>query len=169
MKRIVNLFIKVVTVVSLFFMMSILFLSFINNSDLVAFTNIFKYPVFIYLLFSIPSVYLVLCVNKYIDKAKKLKWLKILSWALLVLGQLFIIKLFNPVQITDSYVINNQAISIAKGLEKSVNIANYPYFGQYYNNNFVLVVSIYVAKFCKMFYIDYTLGFTLFNVFCPRQ
>lgn len=166
MKKFVSVFVKGITILT-FVLLGIVFLqSIFNEANLIFTKSVFKYPFILYILFSIVFLFLLMCIFKRINKAslKKMKWVKIASVVVLILGQILIIKVFNPVQVTDSYVINNQAISIAEGVEKSVDVPNYPYFGQYYNNNFVLVVSIYLARFFKLIHLDYTLGYTLFNV-----
>ena len=71
--------------------------------------------------------------------------------------------MFKPVQVTDSYVAEDEAVAIATNIQNKIDVSNTPYFQNYSNNNFYVVISILLGRLFKLCHIDYNLGYTIFN------
>ena len=166
MKRLINLFIKAIKILTIIFCIFILIGTLLKWNNLLLLRQMIKYPILIYLPFSILFGYFLVAINKYIDglNNKRLRLFKIGLLVVLFLIQFIIIRSFNIPQSTDAYVTNDQAVSITMGLEKKVTTVSNPYFGQYSNNNFYLVLSIFLARLFKTIQLDYNLGFIIFNI-----
>ena len=165
MNKLIKVFMRLIIIISIIFFLIITYQSLFYLKDAnYLLKTVNKYYIVLW-LFSLFLFLLIAIINRLIDKsyAKKLKIVKIILLVLLLFGQIVIIKAINPVQITDSYIVNDQAISIAEGLEKKVDVVANSYFSKYSNNNGCLVLTIYIAKFLKIMKIDYTMGFTIFN------
>lgn len=165
MKKFISIFMKLIIVISIFLFLLITYKSLFYIKDATYLLKVMDKPYIILWLISFLLLLILMIVNKVINKAdeKKLKLLKIVLLIFLFFGQILIIKAINPVQITDSYIVNDQAIAIAEGLEEKVDIVSNSYFARYSNNNGCLILSIYVVNFLKLIKVDYTLGFTIFN------
>lgn len=164
MKRFTKIFIKLITYISILLFIVVLYDSLFKIENNLYIKKIIHNPYIIYWITSTMLIFIFNLLNNYINKAsnKKLKILKIALVAIMIVLQIIIISLFNPVQKTDALIVNDQAISIAEGIEKKVPTSN-TYFQWITNNNGVLILSIYLVKIFKLIHIDYTLGFTIFS------
>lgn len=106
-------------------------------------------------------------VFKFINKCNETK-LKYINYilVLLMLGmQAILILAIDVGQITDPFIVNDQALSIAKGIENTID-SDMGYFAAYGNNYFVVVATIYFYKILMFFGIsDFNFYFELLNVF----
>lgn len=167
MKNIFNKFMKMSLILSVSFFILVTFKSFFEVSKSKYLTQVLSCPYIIYWFFAILILLILFILNNVINNlsSKKRKIFMIVGIGMLILGQGLIVSIFNQVQITDPYLVNDQAISIAEGLESRVDVTTNSYFRNYSNNNFCFVISIYLVRFFKLIGLkNYNLGFTLFNV-----
>lgn len=107
-----------------------------------------------------------LVLFSYIDKCSKkmLRILKILFVSILIVGQLIIVFSFDVLQITDAYLIRDQALAIVEGIDQTIDYESTWYFVRYGNNNFVLVLTVWVYKLLDLLNISNdNLVFALLN------
>ncbi len=164
MKKITGVFTKTIIVLTIFFFLIILYDALFETDDTLYIIKQFNNSYIIYWFASILIMLFFNCLNDFINKSdiKRLKIVKILLVVLLFIGEIFIITSFNPVQKTDPFHVNDQAISIGLGEESHVS-NDYNYFKHYSNNNGCLVLSIYLVKVFKTLNIDFSTGFAIFN------
>ncbi len=103
-----------------------------------------RYPhVFIWLLACIFLLVLI-SLTKLIRKSQRTKLIAIFFFLILITGQTILLWAFNPSQITDAYMVQDQALAIAAGIQSTVE-DNF-YFRIYGNNNLLLILFIYINK-----------------------
>ncbi|MDD3185618.1 MAG: hypothetical protein PHD70_13070 [Anaerostipes sp.] len=78
-------------------------------------------------------------------KEERAKKIQLVLWVIILSLQAFILLFTNATQVTDSYMINDQALNIAKGIERHADFSG-SYFSVYSNNNLMLTIMIYSYK-----------------------
>lgn len=105
---------------------------------------------------------------RYIDRCtqSQSKYIKIILWCILGLGQIFILYMFQTAPRTDSFIVQDQALAIVKGIDQKIDYTSTWYFTRYGNNNLYLVISVFLYKLCELFGIqDQLRFFAIFNIF----
>jgi len=127
-------------------------------------SNKYFYYMF-YLFLSILTFLLFIGVKKLIDKLnpKKLILFNVISFLLIIVGQLILFVSFDVEQVTDAFGVNERAISIVNG-DSDLNLY-YDYFEMYENNNMDLYTTINVLRIAKLFHVtNYTRFLVFFNI-----
>ena len=164
MKKYINIFCKAIVLLMVIFILIILAGSFMTTVNF-SYLKSKKILIPIYFVASMILLGLIMILNNIINKSnnKRMKIIKIISVVLILIGQIFIISMFKPVQVTDSYVAEDEAVAIATNIQNKIDVSNTPYFQNYSNNNFYVVISILLGRLFKLCHIDYNLGYTIFN------
>lgn len=108
----------------------------------------------------------VILMFQYIDKwdEKKLTRLSIGCLFILIVGQIVMMFCFDVVQITDSFLVRDQALAIVQGIDKHIDYESIWYFKRYGNNNFYLLLTVWLYRLFEVLHIQNTsLAFVIFN------
>lgn len=148
-------------------MVAFLFITsiFTLNISSLNFAEIMKHSWLFVLFFSLVLGVIVYSVFKAINRCddKKLKYINYVLILVLLLSQLILIVLVDIVQVTDPFLVNDQALAIAKGKEKFIDSSS-DYFASFGNNYFVVVATVYFYKILMFFGIsDFNNFFELLN------
>lgn len=165
MIKFLNRFRKIIIILSISLFSIILYSSLLKTDSSKYLNKVFTNSYIIYWLGTILLIGIMIIIHRVIKQIdiKKIKYVILIESIALIIGQIFIIKAFYPVQVTDSYLINDQAQSIALNIDKQVDYTYSSYFKRYSNNNFCLLITISLFKLFKFINIDYSLGLTIFN------
>lgn len=165
MIKALNRFRKIIIILSISLFSIILYSALLNVGSSKYLNRVFNNSHIIYWIGTFLLLAFVIVMHRVIQKVniKKLKYITLAEVIILLFCQIFIITTINPVQVTDSYLINDQAASIASNIDDQVDYTFSSYFKRYSNNNFCLLITVYLSKFFKFINIDYTLGLTIFN------
>lgn len=121
-------------------------------------------PIFI-LFFSIVLGIVVYAIFKFINRVKEnnLKFLIFVFSFTAILIQICAIVLINISQTTDAFVIEDQALTMAKGLERFIDESS-SYFSTINNNNFLVLFEVYFFKVLSLFGIsNFDVAFKILN------
>ena len=161
-----TVFIKAI-LVFLFVLLSFLFIrSLCNINDLAIrfYWNVTHKPL-VLILFSVALMLFIFAIFKLINKCndKKLTIITIAIFAVIVIGQAFFAFKFDFHFITDSFMVNDQALAIAKGFHNYIDTNN-SYFYYISNNNFIVLFLAVIYKILVAFGItDYVSVLSFFN------
>lgn len=111
------------------------------------FISEWKYPSVIVVIVSIFLCMLFFCISlqlKLLNK-KKIFSFQIILWTVLLIGQIWLICNFDVNQVTDAYMIHDQARAIADGIQDKIDVTT-SYFRIYGNNNFSVIFLIAFYK-----------------------
>lgn len=153
--------------VILFALLGFIFVKSIFKTSVFAthFNDIVQQKALVLIIFSIALMIIIFAIFKLLNRCSK-KTLTIITisiFAFIIILQTFISFKFNIHFVTDSYMINDQALSIAKGINKGIDTTNLYY---YYisNNNFIVIFLALIYKILLFFGItNYVAILTLFN------
>lgn len=123
-----------------------------------------EYMIFIsFVLVAISVLMIFRCMDCF--SSKKNRYVKIILWSVLIFGQFFILYMFKTAPRTDSFLVQDQALAIVEGIDSKIDYKSTWYFTRYGNNNFYLIISIWLYKVCKLFHIeDWIRVFAIFNI-----
>lgn len=141
----------------------------IMYTDMSDFLNsVTNHSEYIYWSISLGLGLFIIILFKFIDKfsIKKKRILKYSLILFLVLLQLIMLVDLNFVQVTDAYLVNDQARALAFGLDKTLDYKSTVYFVAYSNNNFCVLLTILLTKLFSVFNLaNYNNYLVLFNIF----
>lgn len=165
MIKFLNKFRKIIIILSISLFSIILYSALLKTDSSKYLNRVFENSYIVYWLGTILMIGIMIIIHRVIRQIniKKIKYIILIESIVLIIGQIFMIKAFYPVQVTDSYLINDQAESIALNIDKKVDYSYSSYFKRYSNNNFCFLITIYLFKLFKFINIDYSLGLTIFN------
>ena len=166
MINIYNKFKNIINAFLLIFLCIILFSTITNVSGLNFFNGINKnYMIILNVLFTIIFIFTLNLINKkLIISDKSLTIIKYLAFLLLVIIQILLIINFDVKPMTDSYAIIDQANAIVNNVTSKIDYNFYHYFEIYKNNNFYLLLTIYLIKIFKFIKIVNPItGMIIFN------
>lgn len=166
MDKIIKLFMKMVIAITLMFLIVIFYNALLLNHYTEYLNSIVNKSEYIYWFVAGFLFFIIYVLFRYVDnvdlkKIKKLKWLLVF---ILIIGQFILLVDCHFIQITDPYICIDQAKAIAMGIEKHVDYTSTTYFVQYANNNFFVLLVVYITKLFKFFnIIDYDNYMVLIN------
>lgn len=166
MNKLFNNFKSIINILLLIFLVIILFGSITNINGLSFLSNVnANYMIIINIIFAILFIISINIFNsKFKDNDRLLKIVKYSSFFILIFFQIILIYNFNVKQMTDSYWILDQANAIVNNVSSKIDYSFSAYFSTYNNNNFYLVLTIYLIKFFKLIKVSNILvGFFVFN------
>lgn len=146
-KKIFNICMKIIIIITLFLFSIIIFEAFVNNQYITGIDSKLLY--FGYLFMSFIMIFLVLMLFKKINNIsdRKVKVLKYLIWGLIICIEVILILNIDVMQISDTFFVQNEAVAIGVGEQ---DIVDYAYSANYFtkvgNNNLLLFILICVIK-----------------------
>jgi len=164
--KFINVFKKIITTVTIVFCSTILYYSCLYTKNIPKISKMLRSPYILFIFVVIVLILILIALFKYIDKLTKSKekLFKYILFSILILGQILILLIYDVVQITDSYYITDQAISLANGIEKTINYNFYDYFVNISNNNTLLLLLTLIIKILNIFSLqNYSLGIAVVN------
>lgn len=126
-------------------------------------------PQYILIIGGIIITGFIVVIFSVIDKCEKTKYalLSRIFMLVLIVGQLFLIFLFDITQVTDAFMVKDQALAIVEGIDKHFDYESTWYFARYGNNNFIVVFFVWFYKILKLFHItNDTIPFAILNMIC---
>ena len=128
---------------TLWLIISIQALTFSGNiSSFIA--NSIKFPLLVEWVLIALIIITILGYSSFIRLHNHVRHIIVMLWIVLVLLQAISIIAFNPLQVTDAYMIRDQALALAQGLRSTIE-ENF-YFQIYHSNNFLLLIFTIVYK-----------------------
>ena len=167
MNKLTNIFKKVIILMTLIFFLVIGYNAILYFEESNYLYYITKHPEYIHWFVVIILFTFIITIFKIIDKSndKKRKILKYAFLLLLIIGQLIILIDINVTPTTDSYMVTEQARSLAFGIDKTIDYTSTVYFQAYTNNNFCVLLVMLLTKFFNIFnLVNNTNYLTLFNI-----
>lgn len=154
MGAVTKLFSFTVTFVCLLFVVAVSFFAFFDSDKFV----LWKFGNFKPVLFLATAVLLLFFFTAFstIEKSnvRKLFIINIAAVIALAAGQVFILTAFDIMNTTDPYMVQDQALAIANGLDKTIDTSYSPYFAGYSNNDFSVLFAVFVDKAASLFNIE---------------
>lgn len=133
----------------LFAALAFLFIKSLSTVSIFAvrFKDIVHQRTLFYIFFSIVLMLIIFGIFKLIDKCskKKLVIVTIVSFAIIISIQVFFSFYFNIHFVTDSFIVNDQSLAIAGGINKNIDTNNF-YFHTISNNNFLVLFLVPIYK-----------------------
>ena len=168
MNNIIEKFKKIIIIISILFFIIIFYNALLYTDKSFYINSITKHSEYIYwgLSFILFSFLLAIfkCIDKWDNKKKTFFIVAILS--ILFIVQFILLIDVKTTQVTDPYLINDQARAIVLGIDKIVDYNSSNYFLQYSNNNFCLLLVIMITKLFKFLHINLFNNYlVLFNIF----
>lgn len=167
--KIKNIFSKCVLFILLLFMVYIFYYSLTQISDRVAFFK--EYVENETLLVGVAAIIIVSLFLFMYHKIEKMNSIKIkiaigVAVILMFVGQVFIITNFPVTPTTDSYMVCDQALALAKGKIDQIDVESF-YFSVYSNNNFTVILLSYLYRILLAFNItNINMANLFFNAVC---
>lgn len=130
-------------------------------------TKIIQNPEYMIFISFVLVALSVLVIFRYMDcfSSGKNRYVKIILWSVLILGQFFVLYMFKTAPRTDSFLVQDQALAIVEKIDSKIDYRSTWYFTRYGNNNFYLIISMWLYKVCKLFHIeDWIRVFAAFNI-----
>ncbi len=151
----------------LFAVLAFLFIKSLSTVSIFAvrFKDIVHQRTLIYIFLSIVLMLIIFAIFKLVDKCnnKELAIITIISFVVIVLIQAFFSFYFDIHFVTDSFIVNDQSLAIAKGINKNIDTNNF-YFHVISNNNFLVLFLVPIYKVINALGISNYLGcMYLFN------
>lgn len=147
MKKIFNICMKIILIITLFSFAVILFDALVNNTYISEIN--YKLLYFGYFFISCILIFLFIVLFRKIDNMsdRKTKIFKYIIWCLIVLVEIILICNINVMQISDTFFIQNEALAIGKGEQDIVDYSySSGYFSKVSNNNLLLFIFIVITK-----------------------
>ncbi len=164
MKKIKQVFKQTTNIVLILFLL-IIFINSLSNVNGFSYINDnLNYKLMITLVTSVLITFFIHIFFSIIDKTNHKKIIRIALFIIIFIIQLILISVFDVQQSTDSYIIEDQAVSIIKGNSTKVDNDFYNYFSIYKNNDFILLLNIWLLKLFNLIKIyNIHLGLEIFN------
>lgn len=166
MGKIYNKFKNVINTILFIFLAIILVGSITNVSGLSFLSNVNKnYLIIINIILTIVLLIFINLISKKLLKDDKIgNIIKYVSFFIMLAIQVILIVNFDVRQMTDSYVVTDQASAIANNITNKIDYNFYHYFELYKNNNLYLLLTINLIKFFKFIkIINPITGIIIFN------
>lgn len=169
MDSVYNYFKKLVSISMMGLLAVIIYFSFFTINDAAGYLKkVVEYPQYLLVLASVLVIATIYVVFLYIEACQK-KYLKLmvaLCAVLLLAGQALVIFSLDITQITDAFIVQDQARAIALGVNKHIDYESIQYFSRYGNNNFLVLLFVWGYKVLDMLHCsNITLPFAVFNAF----
>lgn len=167
MKLFIDKMVKIIVFITLMFFW-VIFYNALLFTDMSEYLNsIIKHTEYIYWFGVIILGGMLLVLFKFISTAssKKRKYLKYGLILLLLFLQIFMLVDLNFLQVTDAYLVNDQARALAFGIDKTLDYESTVYFTAYSNNNFCVLLVMLLTKLVGILNLtNYNNYLVLFNI-----
>ena len=164
-----RIFSKSVLFTLLLFMIYIFYYALTRISDRATFLN--RYVENEMLLIGFGAILILSCFLFLCSKIEKMNSAKIkiaisVAAVLIVIGQIVVINNFPVTPTTDSYMVSDQALALAKGIRNQIDINSF-YFSVYSNNNFTVILLSFLYRVLLFFNIsNFNTANLVFNAIC---